>query len=100
MDVGPVLPAGGQAPVAVVQPAEEPLDHPPDPAQPRAVPDPAAGQHRPDPTSTQRRTVGAGVIGAVTGDLIGSPLGRRRGRPGRPRTGGTPSTRLMSWVLS
>jgi hypothetical protein len=55
-----------------------------------------AGDDRQHPQLAQFPPGGVGVVGLVTEEW----LGWRRGRPGRPVTGGIPSTRARVWVTS
>ena len=68
-----------------VQQAKRPLDDPAVDAQPGAVFGAAAGDERGDPAVADQLAVLVVVVAAVGVEC----RGRRRGRPRRPRTGGT-----------
>lgn len=56
----------------------------------------SAGDDRQDPAFSQFTTVVVGVVALVAEQSLGG----RRGRPGRPATGGMLSTRARGWVTS
>ena len=80
----------------VVQPGEGALDDPAHPAEAGAVLGLAMSDLRFDVAGAEFAAVFVVVVAAIGGD----PVGRRRGRPTLPRTGGTRSTSGTSCVTS
>ena len=95
MDFGSAVVADEQ-PFELVQPGEGALDDPAIAAQAGAVRGAATGDLGFDAAAAQFAPVLVVVVAAVSVNRCG----RRRGRPTRPRTGGTRSSSGISWVTS